>query len=365
MSTVKVDLGSRSYPIRIRSGCLSDIVSMLQERKTVDQIAVISDETVSSIYGEKLLSILKDGKLSASLYIVPDGESSKSLNTSNTLYTRLIEDGFHRDGLILALGGGVIGDLAGFIAATYLRGVRFAQIPTSLLAQVDSSVGGKVGINHALGKNLIGNFYQPEFVLIDPLVLKTLDQREIHAGLGEILKYGLIGGNPFFAFLENLMDQLLTLGDLDLVGEMIKTCCQMKADVVAQDEREGGWRRVLNLGHTVGHALESATGFNYFRHGEAVVHGLDWASWISVKKGYFKEENYQRVRRLLQCIPIPKISENISTENLLKAIQSDKKQTSQGIHLVLINDIGQPRIEKIPGLTEEDIQPWLAQKLGS
>ncbi len=362
MREIIVDLGERSYPIRIEPGCLNKIISMLERQNPVTQVAVISDETVSSLYGDRVMSALESENIPASLYCVADGESSKSLNTANTLYTRLIEDRFHRDGLILALGGGVVGDLAGFIASTYLRGVRFAQVPTSLLAQIDSSVGGKVGINHQLGKNLIGSFYQPEFVLIDPVALKTLKTREVYAGLGEILKYGLIGGDPFISFLETSLDKIMLLEDVDLLSEMIETCCHMKADIVSKDEREGGWRRVLNLGHTVGHALELVTGFSHFRHGEAVVHGLHWAAWSSVRRGHLNDLDYHRISQLLDKVPTPPVPGEITAQDLLSAIQSDKKQTGQGIHIILLDAIGTPRIEKIDRFKQDDIQPWLQER---
>ena len=274
MKIVGLELGERSYPILIQNNILFHIPLHLKGHAPTEQTIIISDQSVSKLYGQTVIDALKAAGIQTDLFIVPDGEDSKSWKTMGNLLTRCIQAGLKRDGLIIALGGGVIGDLAGFVAATYLRGVNFVQIPTSLLAQVDSSVGGKVGINHPLGKNLIGNFYQPKLVLIDPMTLATLDKREMWAGMGEVVKYGLIWNEPFFKQIETSLNTLVHLKDTDAVADMLAFCCRAKANVVEQDEKEGGLRRILNFGHTVGHALEAATDYHYFKHGEAVVHGI-------------------------------------------------------------------------------------------
>ena len=253
MKIIKLDIGERSYPILINTRLIEKLTVHLKTYAPTKQAVIISDHTVSSYYGGIVLQALSAEGIQSQLFTVQDGEDSKSWDVMGNLLSRCIQAGLRRDGLIIALGGGVVGDLAGFVASTYLRGIRLVQIPTSLLAQVDSSVGGKVGINHPLGKNLIGNFYQPKLVLIDPLTLLTLDKRELLAGMGEVIKYGLIWSEEFFTQLESDFNILTGLKDMTLVTEMLAFCCRAKADVVEKDEKEGGLRRILNFGHTIGH----------------------------------------------------------------------------------------------------------------
>ena len=359
MKKIMVDLGRYRYPVIIVPHGLSQIGHKIQEFCSVKKAALITDRTVKRLYGRQVNRCLLNGGLQTKIFEVPDGENSKSLNQANHLYTALIQNNFHRDDCIIALGGGVVGDLAGFIAATYLRGIPFFQIPTTLLAQVDSSIGGKVGINHELGKNLIGSFYQPKCVLIDPEVLKTLDRREIWSGLGEVVKYGMILGGPLFRLIQSHIDSIASLEDMDMICEMLELCCQCKAQVVMQDEKESGLRRILNLGHTIGHALEAAGNFQYYRHGEAVVHGIRWALCVSYKKQYINEKDWSTMDSLLKRFPIPPIPKNVTTKNLISIIKKDKKQTKKGLDVILIKQPGQVEIEKSTRLSET-INDWLA-----
>ncbi len=361
MQNISVKFGKRSYPIFIGTSSLSDIGKLISERKLGKQAAVISDETVSKLYGDCVLKSLGESRIRPFLHVVPDGEESKSLNVLSEIYTHLIKTGLRRDDMIIALGGGVVGDLAGFAATTYLRGVNFIQVPTTLLAQVDSSVGGKVGINHPLGKNLVGSFYQPKFVLIDPEVLYTLPKREIVAGMGEVIKYALIRDRKFFKLLEENLDTILQLANDKIVSKTINTCCKIKAHVVEKDEKESGLRRILNFGHTLGHALEAATNFNTFKHGEAVIHGMQWASWVSWKKGCLSGEKFKVINTLLNRVHIPPLPAGLNPAGLISKIKMDKKQSGRGLNLVLLKDIGKTRIETTNDLSPL-IEKWLLEK---
>ncbi len=358
MIQLLVDLGERAYPIIIQPSSLENISTVIKEHHLGEQAVVITDQTVMKLYGNPVRDSLRQTEIQFTFEVVPDSEKSKSLDQASKLYTKLIEFNLHRDGMVIALGGGVVGDLAGFIAATYLRGVNLIQIPTTLLAQVDSSVGGKVGINHPLGKNLIGSFYQPRLVCIDPKVLKTLDKREIWAGLGEVIKYGLIWDNPFYEFMEKNLTAISELENWDLISQMIETCCGIKAAVVEKDEKESGLRRILNFGHTLGHALEAVTDFRYFRHGEAVVHGMHFASWLSWQKSHLSKSEFERIETLLKQFQIPKLPKKINNKNLLNKIGIDKKQTKEGLHFVLLETIGRTKMETIFDLPEQ-ISEWL------
>jgi 3-dehydroquinate synthase len=341
MKEVAVSLAERSYSILIEPGLIEKAGLLINEKKPGVQAAVISDRTVSGLYSKPLVESLRAERINAALFTVPDGENSKSLQQTERLYADLIKFGLKRDGLIVALGGGVVGDLAGFVAATYLRGVPLIQIPTTLLAQVDSSVGGKVGVNHPQGKNLIGSFYQPKLVLIDPLVLDTLPLRDRWAGAAEVLKYALIRDSSFFDLLDRELENIIALENLELVSDVLSACCQIKSDVVEKDERESGLRRILNFGHTVGHALEAASGYDYFRHGEAVAYGMAWAVQFSRDNGLIEKSQFERMDALLRRFPLPPIPESVTPEILMQKIRLDKKQTAAGLQLVLLKEIGE------------------------
>jgi 3-dehydroquinate synthase len=347
MSLVRVLLGDRSYDIRIEPGILGEAGGLIADLGIRGRIAVVSDRTVSGLFSRTLLGALRTAGLESSLFTVPDGEASKSLAQAEKLYAELIRYGLSRDGLVVALGGGVVGDLAGFVAATLLRGVPFVQIPTTLLAQVDSSVGGKVGVNHALGKNLIGCFHQPAMVIIDPLTLDTLPMRERWSGAAEMVKSALIRDAEFFDVLERDLENLMILEDAGRLSDALAACCRIKADVVTRDERESGLRRILNFGHTVGHAIEAAAGYGAMRHGEAVAYGMAWALDVSAAFGLLGESVCRRADAVLRRFPLPPIPESVDPVRLVEGISRDKKRTAEGIHLVLLEDIGRAIVRPV------------------
>src|SRR5215510_13354026 len=285
METVTVNLGPRSYPICLGRGLLSDLGALLREQHlTAGRVAVVTDSVVGKIYRERVVATLAAAGFDVRVIEIPAGEEHKNLAWLAFLYDKLIEGRIERRSPLIALGGGVIGDLTGFAAATFQRGLPFIQVPTTLLAQVDASVGGKTAINHPAGKNLIGAFYQPRLVVIDVDTLKTLPRREFLAGVAEVIKYGVILSPDLFSLLEEDLMSFLQL-DPSLLTEVIRTCCQLKALVVEEDETEGDYRAILNFGHTLGHAIENATEYKRFLHGEAVAIGMVFAAQLSCKRG--------------------------------------------------------------------------------
>ena len=339
MIELQVDLGNRSYPVFIGNGLLSSdrvLGRFLTRRKTL----VITNRTIGALYYDQLdraASIL--GAELRPLFI-EDGERYKSLETLSYIYDELIRQGFDRNSPIIALGGGVVGDIAGFAAATYQRGVPFIQIPTSLLAQVDSSVGGKTAINHAQGKNMIGSFYQPEAVAIDIDTLSSLPARQLSAGLAEVIKYGLIQDREFFAWLEINMQNLLG-GSKEHLSYAIERSCTLKAQVVSQDEREQGSRALLNFGHTFGHAIEVSAQYSKYLHGEAVALGSIMALQMSQKMGFLDASVVERIKIVFQNAGLPVSPPNLGKVRYLKLMQRDKKVKDGKIRLVLLKDIGE------------------------
>jgi len=299
---------------------------------------LVSNETVAPLYLDQLMQSL-DG-LNVATTILPDGEQFKTLDTANRIFTQLLEQHHNRNTTLIALGGGVVGDITGFAAACYQRGVPFIQVPTTLLAQVDSSVGGKTGVNHSLGKNMIGAFYQPQVVIADTSTLKTLDDRQLSAGIAEIIKYGLIREPAFFDWLEQNMQALLDRDDAALSYAILKSC-QSKSEVVAADEREGGQRALLNLGHTFGHAIETGMGYGSWLHGEAVATGMLMAAELSARCNMLDRVCVDRIRNLLEKALLPiKPPDSISTDQFLELMSVDKKNVDGRLRLVLLKDIG-------------------------
>lgn len=292
---------------------------------------------------------------------IPAGESSKSLAVAEKLYTRAIELGLDRKSPIFALGGGVVGDLAGFIAATYMRGVPFVQLPTSLLAQVDSSVGGKVAVNHALGKNLIGAFYQPEAVFMDLAMMETLPKREIYTGLGEIIKYGIIYDAAFFAYLEQHVQDVLSL-EQEAAVHMIARSCEIKAAVVSQDEKESGLRRILNFGHTMAHAIEKETGYLRYNHGEAVAIGMVGAADISARLGMIDAADVARVTSLIERLHLPTVAEGCTVDAMYQDIFHDKKTINGKVNWVLMKGIGEVTCRN--DVPEDIVRAAMAARIG-
>ncbi|BCO32536.1 3-dehydroquinate synthase [Thiohalobacter sp. COW1] len=337
MKTLYVELGERSYPIHIGPGLLGR-ADLLQPAIHGRQVMIVTNETIAPLYLEAAQAGLSGYDLQT--VILPDGEQYKNLDTLNRIFDALLEHRFNRKCTLVALGGGVIGDLAGFAAASYQRGVDFIQIPTTLLAQVDSSVGGKTGVNHPLGKNMIGAFHQPNCVLADTDTLATLDDRQLAAGLAEIIKYGLIRDADFFAWLEKNMD-LLTARDTDALIFAIARSCLNKAEVVAADERESGQRALLNLGHTFGHAIETGMGYGTWLHGEAVGTGMLLAAQLSARQGWLDAGEVERIEQLLTRAGLPtRIPGEMSTRQFLDLMAVDKKVMDSGLRLVLLKGIG-------------------------
>ncbi len=356
METVTVELGERSYPIFIGAGLLSQ-PELLVPHLGKGKVVVISNDVVAPLYLDAVKAMLEERFAEA--IILPDGEQHKHLDTVATIYDRLMAGKYDRKTTLVALGGGVIGDITGFVAATYQRGVPFVQIPTTLLAQVDSSVGGKTGVNHPRGKNMIGAFYQPECVLIDTDVLASLPDREVKAGLAEVLKYGLIVDAEFFNWLAEHSAAISQL-DPEHITRAIRICCATKADVVARDEREGGVRALLNLGHTFGHAIETATGYGTWLHGETVAMGIVMAADLSRRLGWIDAESAQRVRNVLgESYGMPVIPPaDISEERYLELMASDKKVEQGTIRFILLRAIGEGVIEG--GIDEQLLRQTLS-----
>jgi 3-dehydroquinate synthase len=343
MQTLNVNLGQRSYPIHIGAGLLEKTGDLLQQAGLRGKIAVVTNPVVAQLYLDPLNDSLRRCGFEVTPVLVPDGEEHKNLQSLAVIYDRLIEARLERTSALLALGGGVVGDLAGLAAATYLRGVRYVQVPTTLLAQVDSSVGGKTGVNHAAGKNLIGAFYQPRSVVIDIAVLASLPRRELIAGLAEVIKYGMIADPLLFSLLENRMEQILHL-NAQLLTQIIAASCAIKARVVEADEREDDYRAVLNFGHTVGHALEAATEYRRFLHGEAVAVGMTKATALSVHQGFCDRASLERITNLVQKAGLPmELPPEIPLQDLVQAMEIDKKAAGGKIKFVMSAGIGKTR----------------------
>lgn len=338
MQTLEVALGDRTYPIHIGAGLISQPKLILPHLKR-KQVAIVTNTTVAPLYLEELAKPLRDAGIGVIEIVLPDGEAYKNSETLNLIYDALLKNRCERSTTLIALGGGVIGDLTGYAAATYLRGVPFIQIPTTLLSQVDSSVGGKTGINHPLGKNMIGAFYQPKLVLADIDTLKTLPKRELSAGVAEVIKYGLIRDADFFDWLEVNIQGLMQL-DEAVTSYAIYRSCKNKAEVVAADEHEAGERALLNLGHTFGHAIENAMGYGVWLHGEAVAAGTTLAADLSQRMGWLKDAEVQRIHALLAASSLPLRAPNLGLEKYLDLMQSDKKVADGKIRLVLQQGIG-------------------------
>lgn len=338
MQTLTVSLADRSYPIHIGSGLLAQAELLLPHLKR-KQVAIVSNTTVAPLYMHTIAQPLRDAGVSVIEIILPDGEAYKNNQTLQTIYDHLLQQRCERNTTLIALGGGVIGDLTGYAAATYLRGVPFIQVPTTLLSQVDSSVGGKTGINHPLGKNMIGAFYQPKLVLADIATLKTLPQRELSAGIAEVIKYGLIRDADFFDWLETNMTALMAV-DPTVTSYAIYRSCQNKAEVVAADEHEQGERALLNLGHTFGHAIENAMGYGVWLHGEAVAAGTVMAADLSQRMGWLTAAQVARIKTLLQAAKLPIQAPDLGVEEYLRLMQLDKKVADGRIRLILQQAIG-------------------------
>lgn len=342
MSVIEVKLPQQSYEIEIAAGGLDRLGERMQPLAVGQKVLVVSNPEIFQHYGERAIASLASAGFEVSHHILPAGEQYKHLESIQGIYDTALENRLERSSTLLALGGGVVGDMTGFAAATWLRGVHFVQVPTSLLAMVDASIGGKTGVNHPKGKNLIGAFYQPRFVLIDPQVLQTLPEREFIAGMAEVIKYGVIWDTQLFENLEarDRLDRLDCL-DAGLLADILGRSCQAKADVVSKDEKESGLRAILNYGHTIGHAVESLTGYTQVLHGEAVGIGMVAASRIAVALGLWDEICDRRQLALIEKAGLPtEVPEGVAVEDIIEALQTDKKVKAGKVRFILPTQIG-------------------------
>lgn len=343
MENVPVDLDDRSYNIVIGRDILRGLGLRLKSFRP-SRVAIISNKTVFPLYRDTVLRSLRECNINAEIILIPDGEEYKDFLWIYYIHGELLKARFDRSSMLVALGGGVIGDITGFIAATYMRGVRFIQVPTTLLAQVDSSVGGKTGVNHPLGKNMIGSFYQPSLVYIDIDTLKTLPKREFNAGIAEIIKYGIIEDRELFDYLKVNSDSIRSLGES--IVHIIKRSCEIKADVVAQDERETGLRAILNFGHTIGHAVETVTGYKKFLHGEAIAIGMFAAACLAVNMKLLSQGDAALIKELIELYDLPAaVPAEISIVDMVNAMEVDKKAKFGKIKFILPDAIGSVIIE--------------------
>ncbi len=359
MKRLSVDLGKRSYPIFIGQDLLG-VAELVKPYVHGQQVLIVTNTTVAPLYLEVCQQAFSGFKVAS--VVLPDGEQYKTLETLNLIFDELLGQRFDRRCTLVALGGGVIGDMTGFAAACFQRGVHFIQVPTTLLSQVDSSVGGKTGVNHPLGKNMIGAFHQPQCVIIDTKTLNTLDDRQFSAGMAEVIKYGLIQDVVFFEWLEEHIESLINR-EPEALSYAIERSCHDKAEIVALDEKEAGMRALFNLGHTFGHAIESGIGYGNWLHGEAVSAGIMQAVYLSKLLGHLKEKDFMRIQALLEQagLPVkPPGKEKMSNQQFLSLMASDKKAQAGTVRLVLLKSIGEAYVtgEYSPKLLEKTLSEW-------
>ena len=345
MGTIRVELGERSYDIVIGSNMLGNIGASLKPFGFSPKIAVVSNPTVYPLYGDAVTNSLKKAGFDVLKVIVPDGEEYKDLLWVEYIYNELLTAKLDRSSSLIALGGGVIGDITGFAASTYMRGISYIQIPTTLLAQVDSSVGGKTGVNHKRGKNMVGTFWQPRLVWVDVKTLKTLQKREFLAGVAEVIKYGVIWDDGFFDFLETERKKILNL-DREALLYIVKRSCEIKAEVVSKDERESGLRAILNFGHTIGHAIETATEYRKYLHGEAVAIGMHLEARLASMLNLIDIVTVSRIKALIDSYGLPSEKPlDIDVEHILSSMELDKKAVAGQLKFILPEKIGKVRIQ--------------------
>ncbi len=339
MENLEVRLNDRSYYIKIAPGILNDTGTLVRGVSITQKLILVSNPTVFPLYGQKVVASLEDAGFMVQVVLIPDGETYKNMAEAEKILDAMVASCLERGSMVIALGGGVVGDLAGFVAAIYQRGIDFVQLPTTLLAQVDSSVGGKVAVNHHWGKNLIGAFHQPRLVLIDINTLGTLNDKEYHSGLAEVLKYGIIYDASFFRYLEENVSKIIAR-DPECLSTIIYHSCRIKSEIVAEDEREEGLRAVLNLGHTFGHAIEKLTSYNVYSHGEAVAIGTMPALYLAQDKGFLQENEAGRIKELYLQMGIPTVFPALEAEEIYTAMLNDKKVIEGRLRIVLPRGIG-------------------------
>jgi 3-dehydroquinate synthase len=349
LEKIRVELGPRSYDIVIGSETIGSLGDALKDFDLSPRIAIVSNPTVMNLYGDVVDASLKNAGFETIVITVPDGEEYKNLLWVEHIWGELLKCRLDRKSSVVALGGGVIGDMAGFAAAAYMRGIRFVQAPTTLLAQVDSSVGGKTGVNHPLGKNMIGAFWQPSLVWIDVEILRTLPRKELLAGLAEVIKYGVIWDEDFFNYLDDNKDAILAL-KADALAHIIARSCRIKAEVVSSDEREAGLRAILNYGHTVGHAVETTTGYTRYLHGETVAIGMNVEARLAVQVGLLSEDEALRIKGLIESYGLPtELPEGAGAKEMLQAMEHDKKALAGQLRFTLPEKVGKARVNESVG----------------
>ena len=351
---IDIVLAERSYAVYLGADMVSSFAPMCRQHGISDSVVIITDRNVALHYLQPLLRNLLHHKFQPTTIIIPSGENQKNLQRANKIFAEMLKKKISRTSTVIALGGGVIGDLAGFVAATYQRGIKVVQVPTTLLAQVDSSIGGKVGVNHPLGKNMIGAFHQPVFVWMDTDYLKTLPPREVLCGLGEIVKYGIIRDIELFEFLESHLEKVLRLNDEAIMATLAR-CVAIKADIVSQDEMESGIRIILNCGHTIGHGLEFAGHYKLLKHGEAVLLGIKAESFIAKEMKLLDTDSYDRIVALIRHFPTKAKLSSLMFTNVISAIGRDKKHVGAKLRFVLPIKIGEVKIV-------DDVNPRLIQR---
>lgn len=342
MNRIHLPLGDRKYDVLVERGIFAQATDILQGLSLTGKIGIFTSPTVKENYLGQLQEGLEKAGSKVFTYTLPSGEYTKTLQTAEKLYSQLIEWQFDRSSTLIALGGGLVGDITGFVAATFMRGIRYVQIPTTLLSQVDSAIGGKVGMNHSLGKNLIGTFYQPKVVIIDPDLLQTLPEREMISGFGEIIKLGLVHDSEFFRFLAAHRKDLLGRREKELMESVVTRSVEIKAQFITDDEYDSGPQRILNFGHTIGHAIEAVAGFEALRHGEAVIKGAQAAIEISERLKLLTSNIADRIHDVLHQVTIPRV--NLDVEEVLRRMHVDKKVIDGNITLILLKNIGKPVI---------------------
>jgi 3-dehydroquinate synthase len=345
MNTLQLDLGERSYPIHIGSGLL-DQADLYKKHIKGTFTAVVTNETVAPLYADKVVKTLESIGQKVKLIILPDGEAFKTWEVLQKIFDGLLENSADRKTTLLALGGGVIGDMTGFAAACYMRGIKFIQVPTTLLSQVDSSVGGKTGINHPLGKNMVGAFHQPQAVIADLDTLKTLPAEELAAGLAEVIKHGAIADAEFLSWIEKNQDALNKC-DPAAMEHAVCRSCEIKSQVVAQDEKEGGIRAILNFGHTFGHAIEAGMGYGAWLHGQAVGCGMVMAADLSVRVGLLSEAEASRLKKIIEALHLPTQPPKLGVDRFMELMSVDKKAEGGEVRYILLNGLGQAKIQTV------------------
>lgn len=345
MKTLELELGERSYPIHIGSQ-LIDQADLYKKHLKGSFTAIITNETVAPLYADRVVKTLESLGQKVRLVILPDGEVYKTWETLQKIFDALLESGADRKSTLIALGGGVIGDMTGFAAASYMRGIRFIQVPTTLLSQVDSSVGGKTGINHPLGKNMIGAFYQPQAVIADLDTLKTLPPKELAAGLAEVVKHGAIADADFFSWMEKNIEPLNAC-EPKAMEHAVQRSCEIKSQIVALDEKEGGVRATLNFGHTFGHAIEAGMGYGEWLHGEAVGCGMVLAADLSVRTDRLTKEDFQRIKNLVTALKLPSIPPKLGVSRYIDLMSVDKKAEGGEVRYILLDGIGRSTIKTV------------------